>query len=86
MDVLGIPSDPGRELPGDGRAVVSEIGEFKVVSAAGGGVDGELVLQDEGAVLDEVVEEEETFEGDGGAVGGVEAVHEEVDGGRGGGA
>lgn len=83
---MGVPSDPGRELPGDGGAVVSEIGEFEVVAAAGGGEDGELVLEDEGAVLDDVMDGDEAFEGDGGVVGALEAVHEDLNGGGGGGA
>ena len=63
-----------------------EVGEVEVVSAAGGGVHGELVLEDEGAVLDDVVDGDEALEGYRGVVGGLEAVHEDFHGGGCGGA
>lgn len=53
-----------------------EGGEIEVVSTAGGGEDGQLVLEDEGAAREDVVEREEALEGDGGVVGAVEAVNE----------
>lgn len=63
-----------------------KVGEVEIVSPAAGGVDGELVLEDEGAAANDVVNGDEAFEGDGGAVGAVEAIHESCDAGGGGGA
>lgn len=54
--------------------------------AAGSRKDGELVLEDEGAPLDDVVDGEEALECHGGVAGAVEAVHEGLDDGGGGGA
>lgn len=53
-----------------------EVGEVEIVPAAGGGVDGELVLKDEASTAKDVVNDDEAFERDGGGVGVVEAVHE----------
>lgn len=84
--MLSVPSYVGREFPRCWGCFVAEIGEVKVVSATGVRVHGELVLEDEGAVLDDVVDGDEALECHGGVVGGLEAVHEEFDGGGGGGA
>lgn len=46
-----------------------------------GRVIGELVLESEGSLGDDVVEGEEAFHGDGGASRAVETVHEGVDAG-----
>lgn len=85
FEIARVPSDPRRELPRDRIRGVAEAGEFEVVSAAGGGVDGELVLEDEAAASDDVVDGDEALDGDGGVVGVLEAVHEGFDdgGGRG---
>lgn len=53
--------------------------------AAGGRKYGELVLKDEGAAPDYVVDEEEAFEGDDAVAGAVEAIHDGGDDGGGGG-
>lgn len=84
--MLGVPSGPRRELPRGRARAVAEVGKFKVVSAAIGGVHGELVLENEASVSDHAVDGDEALEGHGGVVGGVEAVHEGFDGGGGGGA
>nr|GMD49292.1 hypothetical protein Iba_chr11aCG2320 [Ipomoea batatas] len=86
LEVARVESDPGGERERGGGRAVAEGGEFEVVAAAGGGEDGELVLEDEGATGDDVVDGEEALEGDGGVAGAVEAVHEGGDEGGGGGA
>nr|GMD54699.1 hypothetical protein Iba_chr11dCG0890 [Ipomoea batatas] len=86
FEVTRVESDPGGERERGGGRAVAEGGEFEVVAAAGGGEDGELVLEDERAAGDDVVDGEEALEGDGGVAGAVEAVHEGGDEGGGGGA
>lgn len=49
FEIPSVPSDPVREMP---ATVVSEIGEIEIVSAAGGRVDGELILKNEGSAFD----------------------------------
>lgn len=51
-----------------------------------GGVHGKLVLEDEAAMLDNMMDGDEALEGDGGVAGVLEAVHEDLDDGGGGGA
>ncbi|KAG2380936.1 uncharacterized protein HKW66_Vig0203090 [Vigna angularis] len=50
LDVLCEPANPGGELPLGGVGRVSEVREVEVVSAAGVGVDRELILEDEATV------------------------------------
>lgn len=59
----------------------AKIGEVQRVVAAGGGVEGELILEWEGAFDDEVMDDEEALEGDERVVGAVEAVHDGADAG-----
>ena len=65
---------------------VAEDGEVEKVVAAGGRAEGELVLENEGASSDDVVEGEEAFEGHSRIPGAVESVHENFDARAGGGA
>ena len=74
-----VPTNPLTEFQRFQVRVVAEGGEVEEVVAAVGRVIGELVLEDEGSLDDDVVEGEEALEGDGGAARSVEAVHEGVD-------
>lgn len=55
FDVLSVPTNPGREFPRDGTCFIAEVGEIKVVSSAGVRVNGELVTEDEGTAVYDVV-------------------------------
>ena len=79
FQIARVPSDPRRELPRDRVRAIAEAGEFEVVPAAGGGVDGELVLEDKAAPSDDVVDGDEALDGDGGVVCALEAVHQGFD-------
>jgi len=82
--VFSVPSYPRREFPAHGVALVSEFGEVKVVPAAA--AVRKLVPHDEAAALDHVVHHDQALQRHGGALGGLEAVGEKVDGGGGSGA
>jgi len=76
--VLCEPPNPGGELPRGGVGRVSEVGEVEVVSAAGVRVDRELILEDEGAVADDVVDGDEALECHGGVVRSLQPVHQNL--------